>query len=614
MKKILLTIFTFSVSISLVSQSNTILKVNNDKSVIALPKADGSEMIYGPIASGSVVRSMSETKIGETVYDLQTNGTSQRRIFSHLDGTISATWTMDNGSTPYTSRGAGYNYYNGTSWGSYPTTKVETTRNGWPALASGAVKNNEFIVSHSGTGGLTLNRRSVKGTGLWKESIIPTTIGSNYDVLWPRAVIGGSKDSTLHVIAIVRAATTGGADYKGLSSALVYYRSKNLGLTWDIQDSILPGLDSSFFTYVSADAYSMDARGNTVAFSVYNSWGDVLVFKSTNNGDTWTKTIVNDFPINKYKIDQGSDADGDGNFDTIMSCDGSGSMMLDMTNKVHVFFGRVRVLDSDTTDGNTSYFPGTNGLLYWNESFGADSTELITGALDLDASGTLDVVPTGGSLPSYQVGMSSMPSCGLSSDNKLYLVYSAMAETHNDGVQTYRHLYVMNSVDGGTTWSNPEDYTPDFAFAIYEAVYPSMAKRVDSAVHIIYQRDFNPGHSISGDLDPAGINEIVYLSVDTTLNVPISSIEEIDNNYTVALFPNPATNKLNVRINSLTTVNENLNISIIDAVGRTVASFNENLNGTNALLNIDLTSLKNGVYFVRLQSGKSIISKTFVKK
>lgn len=616
MKKILLLLIGVSLSIGMLAQSSStvIEKAAVDIEVKHNPLADGSETIAGPVAAPSVVRSLSSTVIGTTVYDLQTNGTSQRRLINHSDGTISATWTMDNGASPYANRGAGYNYYNGTSWGSNPTTKVESTRNGWPALASGASNNNEFIVSHSGTGGLTLNKRNTKGTGSWTESVIPTTIPTGYDVLWPRAVVGGSKDSTLHVIAIVRHMTTGGPAYKGLTTALVYYRSKNLGATWDIQDSILPGLDSNFFTYVSADAYSIDARGNTVAFSVYNSWGDVLVFKSTNNGDSWTKTIVSDFPINKYKIDQGSDANADGSFDTIMGCDGSGSMMIDNFNRVHVFYGRTRVLDADTTDGNTSYFPGTNGLAYWNEGFGPDSTQVIAGALDLDATGALEVVPSGGSFPSYQVGMSSMPSCGVSAANTLYLVYAAMAETHSNGVQVYRHLYVIKSNDGGATWSNAEDYTPDFEFAIYEAVYPSMAKHVDGDIHITYQRDFSPGHSISGDLDPASVNDIVYLSIDTMLAEPISSIDKNTVDYSVSLYPNPANDIINVRILTDNNVTEKMNITLVDAIGRTVASFGENFNGKSALFSMNVATLEKGVYFIRIESENGLITKPFMKK
>ncbi len=624
MKKTLLSFLSFTVVFGSFSQSNSnpiFDKATVDVAVKSSPSADGSEIISGPVASAPMVRSLSYTTIGTTVYDLQTNGTSQRRIINHSDKSISAVWTMDNGTTPYTNRGAGYNYYNGTSWGAYPTSKIETTRNGWPALASGAVTDNEIVVSHSGTGGLTLNQRGTKGTGPWKETIIPTSVGSNYDVLWPRAVIGGSKDSTIHVIAILRHAsfvdyTNPGGLYQGLSTALVYYRSTNLGVSWDIQDSIIPGLDSNFFTYVAADAYSIDAVGNTVAFTAFNSWGDVLTFKSTNNGDTWTKTIVSDFPINKYKIDQGSDFNADGIIDTIMSCDGSGSMMIDNAGNVHVFFGRVNVLDADTTDGNTSYFPGTNGLLYWNETFGADSTQLIAGMLDLNASGFLELRPTGSTvtIPSYQVGLSSMPSCGISANGVLYLAYSAMVETHDDGSQNYRHIYVINSYDGGTTWSDPIDFTPDFEFAIYEAVYPSMAKHVDSAIHIVYQRDFAPGHSISGDLDPASINDIVYMGIDTVLNEPFSSIKENSLNYEVNLYPNPASDLVNVRIASKNAKDENLSVSIVDAIGRTVYSAQERFNGSTALYSMNVSNLENGVYFIRIQSNSGLVTKTFVKK
>lgn len=616
MKKTILSILSLTLFIVGSSQSNKkgIIETASDVSVKVNPLSNGSEIISGPVASSPMVRSLGYTTIGTTIYDLQTNGTSQRRIINHSDKTISAVWTMDNTTSPYTSRGAGYNYYNGTNWAPNPTSRVETTRNGWPALASSANANNEFIISHSGSGGLTMNQRSNKGTGAWKETIIPTNVGSGYDVLWPRAVIGGSNDSTIHVIAIVRSNATPAAPYRGLTNALVYYRSQNLGLSWDIQDSILPGLDSSVFTYVAADAYSIDADGNTVAFAVYNSWGDVLVYKSTNNGNSWTSTIVSDFPINKYAIDQGSDANADGTFDTIMSCDGSGSMMIDNGGTVHVFYGRTRVLDSDTTDESTSYFPGTNGLAYWNENFGADSIQVITGALDLDASGALEVVPTGGSFPSYQVGMSSMPSCGVSTDGKLYLVYAAMAETHSDGLQVYRHLYVMNSTDGGLTWSNPEDYTPDFEFAIYEAVYPSMAKHVDSAIHIIYQRDFAPGHSISGDLDPATVNDIVYLGIDTTLAEPFASINEIETNYSVSVYPNPSSDIVNVRIASGNSANENLSVSIVDALGRTIYSAQETFNGKTALYTMNVANLDNGVYFIRIESKSGLVTKTFVKK
>ena len=172
----------------------------------------------------------------------------------------------------------------------------------------------------------------------------------------------------------------------------------------------------------------------------------------------------------------------------------------------------------------------------------------------------------------------------------------------------------MNSYDGGTTWSDPEDYTPDFEYAIYEAVYPSMAKHVDSAIHIIYMRDFEPGQSISGDLDAPAIQDIVYLNIDTALIEQFSSIKEKVIDYNVTLFPNPASDILNVRISTQTSINDNVTISLIDALGRTVNSFGDKLIGKSAQFSMDVSELKNGMYFLRIQSKTGLITKSFVKK
>jgi hypothetical protein len=233
--------------------------------------------------------------------------------------------------------------------------------------------------------------------------------------------------------------------------------------------------------------------------------------------------------------------------------------------------------------------------------------------LDLNLDGTLNTV-AGGTLPSYQVGLSSMPTAGVSASNAIYLAYSSMNELYDNGSQNYRHIYLMKSSDGGASWSDPENYTPDFAFDLYESVYPSMAKRVDGSVHIVYQRDFAPGHSISGDLDPASFNDIIYLKIDTVLAEPFASVNEISNDFAVKLFPNPTTDVLNVRISSTSNKAEKINITLVDALGRTVSSFGENFNGNSGTFTMNVSSIENGVYFIRMESESGMITKSFVKK
>ena len=83
-----------------------------------------------------------------------------------------------------------------------------------------------------------------------------------------------------------------------------------------------------------------------------------MILKSTDNGNTWNETVFLDFPVDKYVNDSGLDIDGDGVMDTLYTADGAGTVILDGNNDAHVFFGNMRVLDADLSDGNTSYFGG----------------------------------------------------------------------------------------------------------------------------------------------------------------------------------------------------------------------------------------------------------------
>src|SRR5688572_28407441 len=52
------------------------------------------------------------TMIGQTTYDLQSNGSSGNRLYRHSDGSLSAVWTEQctvSGAT-WPQRGIGYNY------------------------------------------------------------------------------------------------------------------------------------------------------------------------------------------------------------------------------------------------------------------------------------------------------------------------------------------------------------------------------------------------------------------------------------------------------------------------------------------------------------------------
>jgi hypothetical protein len=66
-----------------------------------------------------------------TLYDEQTNASMASRCYLYPDGTVGTTATWSQVATPFADRGAGYNYYDGTSFGPEPTARIETIRSKW---------------------------------------------------------------------------------------------------------------------------------------------------------------------------------------------------------------------------------------------------------------------------------------------------------------------------------------------------------------------------------------------------------------------------------------------------------------------------------------------------
>ena len=73
------------------------------------------------------------------------------------------------------------------------------------------------------------------------------------------------------------------------------------------------------------------------------------------------------------------------------------------------------------------------------------------------------------------------------------------------------------------------------------------------------------------------------------------------------IYPNPATNVLNINVE---TRNENVNVKVYDALGKIINDFNiSNLN-----YQLDLSNLKNGIYFIGIDDGEDTRLKRFIKE
>ena len=354
-------------------------------------------------------------------------------------------------------------------------------------------------------------------------------------MIWNRSAAGGLDGNTIHMIAVTASANFGGTPFNGLDGALVYYRSQDGGDTWDITDMQLPGMDTSMYNGMNGDVYAIAAQGETVVVAYFDDWGDSYIVKSTANGDSasWTKTTFLDFPVDKYTMDDGLDLDNDDTLDMVYSTDNYGSLILDDNGNAHIFYGVMMYTDDDLSDASSSWFPAINGIAYWNESFGPDTTPAtvqdtslwysdmmnnhwIMQAPDLNNDGQVAGIDSVGGYALYYASRASMPNAGIDAAGNIWLTFSGYTETADNGTQVFRHLYITKSEDGGVTWKNPVDVTPHDSWSgMQECVFGSMSPDVDNKIRIVYQLDFEPGLAVRGDEDMVDNNDIVYLEIDT---------------------------------------------------------------------------------------------------
>jgi Secretion system C-terminal sorting domain len=542
-----------------------------------------------------------EQIIGYSTYDNQTNNSVQQRIIIDENDQVHATYTLSfEGTTTWTDRGTGYNQGEGYQWQDIAYDRLEpNTRTGWPGLVQTA-DGQAMIFSHSGTGGIKTLKRAVTSNDVWQTGEVPTALGRN--LLWPRTVVDGS---TIHLIALteIPATTNTATPFMGIDGNLIYFRSTDNGATWDIQDHWFPEIDSLLHKRIDGDAYAIDARNGHVSIAVFNQFSNTFILTSSDNGSTWSSDVISEFEIPGYEVDSLSDVDLDGIADTIFCSDGTGSVLIDNDNISHVFFGSNFVLDDAPGDDQYSYFNAFE-LLYWNTNLETDSVFVVGDAIEDPDDNDEDFGATGDQIPTYLCALASMPTTGIDADGNIYLVYSAANDLYISD-QVFRHLYATISSDGGETWSTPVDLTPDLELDGYEYVFPSMIRDVNDKLHIVAQRDTEPGLIVRGDLDQSEENDIIYLAITTDLDTEIGIQEEVVLS-NVTIFPNPTAGKLQV------TGIEGLQVamSVYDQTGKLlVRSIEKALNGTAEM---DLTGFPNGTYLVKVGQGEQAIVKEVV--
>jgi len=464
---------------------------------------------------------------------------------------------------------------------------------------------------------LYVNTRPTKGSGAWTEILLQAPdLASGMD--WPRMVTSGPDNMTVHLIAITGVTNLGGVVWNDLDGALIYNRSLDGGVTWDgwLQ---LDGMTSNEYLAFSADSYSWaEPVGETLCFTVGSNWVDQFIMKSTDNGDTWTKTMIWDCP---WDLWAGPDTTGD-----FRCSDGTNAVILDQTGKAHVVFG----LSEAHGDADLSkyYYIWRDGLIYWNEDMAELPQDLDPDWLFANGNyigwvqdtmvweaGTTEVAYYGGSF-------SSMPTMAIDDDGTIFVIWSGMTNLRDPDNFMLRHIFGRVSTDNGVTWQDTiYDLTEDFLYSWSECSYPSVsATSTDDNLYISFQEDDYAGVYVKS------INSTTYQGqVSATTNnirILIPAKDSIiivgvnDERPEIAFhlsqnYPNPVTDQTSMKLTLPGSAD--VTVSVYSILGQVVQeSRNGIMRAGNHQLVVDASTLNKGVYFISVKVNDQIQTRKMI--
>jgi len=386
----------------------------------------------------------------------------------------------------------------------------------------------------------------------------------------------------------------------------------------------LDGMTTSEYINFSADIYSWaQPVGDIIAFTAGDSWQDQLLMKSTDNGTTWTRTVVWPSPYNFW-------AGGD-SVPRYYCPDGTMALALDMDGKAHLTFGLQQ--GSGDVAGAKYWVPYTDGLIYWNEympTFPAvldpqtlyDNGNYIGWVLD-----TMIFYPTNQLLAHYYNSMTGNPGITIDEDNNMFVIWAGVTPLLDPDNYYLRHIYERTAKihpDHSVMWHDSLiDITSDFLqYNWTECMYPDIAQNSDDNIYVLFMADdlggsYVKGLNITGYSGQTSVTEnnmIVIKRAKTDLYVGTGDKKEIKPSFAVSKnYPNPVVDHTTISVNIQKPGDAILEVT--NLMGQKLMSVEKaNLTAGNYYFEIDGSQLAPGIYFYTVKfNNESITNKMVVE-
>ena len=593
-----------------------------------------------------------------TYYDLQSNQYVANRMFQLPNGSVAITATMSHENNQTASdRGTGYNFFNGEEWvngdvyeGEGPEERVEPFKTGWPSIAQWK-ENGEILLAH-GNGHMQCFTRENAGEGEWEYKGALPDYPEGYPYAeygtWPRVVTCGDN----HDVIVAVAALQHSISSDETEVRTVMYRSTD-AQNWTISYGPLEQYDYHIGSF-SADDYALAANGHNVAL-LYSGCltNSTWMFKSTDDGLTWEtyKIWENPYEGRSFEFENGQPW---GMEDTLFM-PMNGAVVIDNKGVTHVALNTLEMIHTlDNESGYYSYWSGrpVDGILYWNDTQEAPMQDTYhpeyAGIPHLyepnphhvarlwwpipDEPGYVHMVPDStkwiGYIPMYEgvewsndklyheneyvskfYGASGHPALSCDPMGNLACAFSSPNCSRLSEAQNfyYRSIYVSyRNVDEGYWHQVEDDITDDFLFSQSENLFTFSALNTvnpgefwfgfQSDEQIGFYWGSNASQSSGTD------NNIIAAKV-----IPAPEFVSVPENHdainpmtAVRVYPNPATDVLNIEVNA--SQSSAMSINVFNIMGQKVMESNVNINTGMNTPSISTADFASGIYFVTVKA------------